>query len=108
VAEPANAVVFVAFKELLMGDQSSSPSVLLSVNNEVEAASIVAALGRYGVEASTSGDFAAGLWARIPGNVEILVRSADLEPARRALAEIRADDEVIDWSKVDVGQPEDE
>jgi hypothetical protein len=91
-----------------MDDQANSPSVLLSVDNETEAASIVTALRQYGIEASTAGEFAAGFWAKVPGNVQILVRSADLEKAQQALAEIQKEEGDVDWSKVDVGQPEDE
>ena len=43
-----------------MADQSSSPSPLLSVANEIEAAGIVTALAEYGIEASLIGGFTAG------------------------------------------------
>jgi hypothetical protein len=89
-----------------MGDQSSSPRLLLSVATEAEAAGIVTALAEYGIEALTTGGVTAGFKAEAPGSVQILVRSADLEQAQQALAEIQKDEGDIDWSKVDVGQPE--
>jgi len=90
-----------------MADQSSSPSPLLSVANEIEAAGIVTALAEYGIEASLIGGFTAGYKAEAPGSVQILVRRSDLDQARRALAEIRKDQGNIDWSTIDVGEPED-
>jgi len=90
-----------------MADQSSSPSPLLSVANEIEAAGIVTALAEYGIEASVIGGFTAGYKAEAPGSVQILVRRSDLDQARRALAEIWKDQGNIDWSTIDVGEPED-
>jgi hypothetical protein len=90
-----------------MADQSSSPSPLLSVANEIEAAGIVTALAEYGIEASLIGGFTAGYKAEAPGSVQILVRCSDLDQARRALAEIRKDQGNIDWSTIDVGEPAD-
>jgi hypothetical protein len=91
-----------------MDDQSSSPCLLLSVATEAEAVGIVTALAEYGIEASTTGGFTAGFKAEAPGSVQILVRRADLERAKQTLAEICKDEGNIDWSKIDVGQPEDE
>jgi hypothetical protein len=91
-----------------MDDQSSSPGLLLSVATEAEAASIVTALAEYGIEALTTGGVTAGFKAEAPGSVQILVRSADLEQAQQALAEIEKEEGDVDWSKVDVGKPEDE
>ena len=91
-----------------MADPSSSPCVLSSVANEVEAAGMVTALAEYGIEASMVGGFTAGFKAEAPGSVQILVRRSDLDEAKRALAEIQRDEGEIDWSKIDVGQPEDE
>ena len=89
-----------------MDDQSSSPTVLLSVGSEAEAAGIVTALADYGIETSVTGGATAGFKAEAPGSVQILVRRADVEQAQRALDEIRRDEADIDWSKIDVGEPE--
>ena len=91
-----------------MDDQSSSPGLLLSVATEAEAVSIVTALAEYGIEALMAGGVTAGFKAEAPGSVQILVRSADLEQAQQALAEIEKEEGDVDWSKVDVGKPEDE
>jgi hypothetical protein len=90
-----------------MSNQSSSPCVLTSVANEIEGAGIVTALAQYGIDASMVGGFTAGFNAEAPGCVQVLVRQSDLDQAQRALAELHQDDADVDWSKVDVGEPED-
>jgi hypothetical protein len=89
-----------------MTSDPNSPCVLSSAANEIEAADIVTALSSYDVEASTVGGFTSGFKAEAPGNVQILVRRSDLDRAKRALAEIRQDEGKIDWSSIDVGEPE--
>jgi ketopantoate reductase len=54
------------------------------------------------------GGYIAGYRAEAPSDVHIVVRSRDLARAREALAEIRATHTDVDWSQVDVGDPEDE
>ena len=66
------------------------------------------ALAGYDIEAFATGGATAGFKAEAPGSVQVLVRRADLERAERALAEIEKDEGEIDWSKIDVGEPEDE
>jgi hypothetical protein len=90
-----------------MSGDPNCPCTLLSVANEIEAASIVTAIAGYDVEASTVGGFTAGYKAEAPGSVQILVRRCDLDRARLALAEIREDQGTIDWSTIDVGEPAD-
>ena len=46
--------------------------------------------------------------ARAPGWVQVLVADEDLPRARVALEEIRRESDSIDWSQIDVGEPEDE
>lgn len=88
-----------------------APQVLASLYAETEAAMIVAALADHGVEASTTGGITAGFRAEAPGRVDIIVRQEQLEKAQQAYAQIQADlsdsDSEVDWSKVDVGKPED-
>ncbi len=76
-----------------MAQDPNSPRVLLTTRNEVEAAGIVTALAACDIEASITGGFTSGFKAEAPGNVQVLVRSADLERAKQALAEIRAEQE---------------
>lgn len=89
-----------------MANDPSCPCELLSVASEIEATAIVTALAQYDIEASTTGGFTSGFQAEAPGSVQILVRSSDLGRAELALAEIRADQGNIDWSTIDVGEPE--
>jgi hypothetical protein len=89
-----------------MTNDPASPCTLLSVRNEIEAASILTALAEYDIEASTVGGFTSGFKAEAPGSVQVLVRRADLDRANRALAEILQDKGNIDWSSIDVGEPE--
>jgi len=89
-----------------MTDQSNSPCALLSAANEIEAAGVVTALAEYGIEASVTGGFTSGFKAEAPGSIQVLVRRSDLDRAKLALAEIREDRGKIDWSAIDVGEPE--
>jgi len=85
-----------------MTSDPNRPEVLLSAANEIEAAAMATALAEYGVEAFAAGGYTSGFKAEAPGNVNILVKHADLDRAREALAEIRRQQDEIDWSKVDV------
>jgi hypothetical protein len=85
----------------------NNPEVLVSVPSDVEAAAIVTALATRGIQASTTGDYTAGFRAEAPGQISVVVRCADLDQAKRELAEIRTDQADIDWSQVDVGEPDD-
>jgi hypothetical protein len=89
-----------------MSDDPNSPCELLSVANEIEAGDLVTALAAYNIEASTVGGFTSGFKAEAPGTVQILVRRSDLGCAVSALAEIQKDEGKVDWSEVDVGEPE--
>ena len=90
-----------------MTTDPNNPEVLVSVPSDVEAAGIVAELAARGVQASTTGDYTAGFRAEAPGQVSVVVRRADLDQAKRTLAEIEKDQAEIDWSQVDVGEPDD-
>lgn len=89
-----------------MTGDPNSPRRLVSVQNEIEAGGLVTALANYGIEARTTGGFTSGFKAEAPGMVQVIVRQADLERARQALAEIQAEQEPVDWSQVDVGEPD--
>ncbi len=84
-----------------------NPEVLTRVRTEVEAAALVTALAARGIEAFTTGSYTAGFRAEAPGEVQVLVRREDLARAQQTLAEIEQDQTEIDWSQVDVGEPED-
>ena len=55
-----------------------------------------------------SGVYTTNFRAEAPGWVEVLVAAHDLARAQEALEEIHAENDHIDWSQVDVGQPDDE
>ena len=84
----------------------NNPEVLTSVRTDVEAAAIVSALAARGIEASTTGGYTAGFRAEAPGLVNVIVKYVDLHGAKIALAEIEQDQPDVDWSQVDVGEPE--
>src|SRR5690606_30598656 len=82
------------------------PERLTRVNTEAEAAGIVTALTAHGIQATATGGFTAGFRAEAPGYVNVLVRHEDLAAAKQVLADLKDDGSDIDWSQVDVGQPE--
>ena len=90
-----------------MSHDPNSPEVLISVETEMEAAMIVTFLAEQGLEASTTGDHTAGFRAEAPGLVNVIVRYSDLKQAQSALSSYEQEKPEIDWSQVDVGQPED-
>lgn len=71
-----------------MADDPNQPVVLTTTPTEVSAAMIVAALENQGVVAHTTGALTSGFLAAVPGEVQILVRQADLAQAREALRTI--------------------
>ena len=87
-----------------MSTDPESPKTVKSVPSEIEGAAIVAALSEHGIKASTTGDFTSGFRAEAPGWVQVVVRSEDFEKAEQILKQL--DDKPVDWSKVDVGEPE--
>jgi hypothetical protein len=89
-----------------MPSDPNNPEVLTSVRTEVEAAAIVGALAARSIGASTTGGYTAGFRAEAPGCVNVIVRNEDLDRARYVLAEIEQDQTDVDWSQVDVGEPD--
>ena len=89
-----------------MSADPNSPKVVKSVPSEVEGAAIVASLAEHGIKASTTGDFTSGFRAEAPGWVEVVVKAEDFERAEKILAQL--DDKPVDWSKVDVGEPDED
>lgn len=80
--------------------------VLASVPTEVEAAAIAAALEQCGIRTVFAGGLTSGFKAETPGDVNVFVKRIDAVQARQALREINERGTGIDWSKVDVGDPE--
>ena len=90
-----------------MATDPNAPELLESFPSDIEAATLVAALDSHGIPASTTGGYTAGFRAEAPGNVNVIVRRQDLDRARRVLASIEKKQTDVDWSQVDVGEPED-
>jgi hypothetical protein len=89
-----------------MPSDPNNPEILTSVLTEVEAAAIVGALAALSIRASTTGGYTAGFRAEAPGRVNVIVRYKDLDRAKQALTEIEQDQPDVDWSQVDVGEPD--
>lgn len=80
--------------------------VVASAENELEAGVIVAALEEAGIKATMSGAATADFRVAVPGDVQILVAQEDEARAREVIQKGEDDEEDVDWSQVDVGQPE--
>jgi hypothetical protein len=80
---------------------------LTTVFGEYEATAIVSALEAEGVRAQTVGGFTAGFRAEAPGGVSVVVLENDLPRAKQILADLREHGAGIDWSQVDVDNPDD-
>jgi len=73
---------------------------------EMEAAIIVATLEDNGIKATHSGDFTADMRIGVPDQVQILVARKDLARAQEVLEAVEDNTDPVDWSQVDVGEPE--
>ncbi len=91
-----------------MPTDPQNPETLTRVSSEIEAVVIVTALQASGIEASTTGGYTAGFRTEAPGYVNVIVKREDLSRAKELLAEIEQDHSELDWSQVDVGEPEDQ
>ena len=89
-----------------MPEDANIPVPLTSLPDDMLASAVVAALQNGGVEAVATGGFTAGFRAEAPGDVQIMVKQQDQERAQALLDAFQADQ--VDWSKVDVGKPEDD
>jgi nitrogen regulatory protein PII-like uncharacterized protein len=79
-----------------------------STSTEMEAGVIVAALEQAGIQATLTGTYTAGFRAEAPGWVKILVAEEDLLQARTILRDVARENMDVDWSQVDVGEPEED
>ncbi|MEM6506377.1 MAG: DUF2007 domain-containing protein [Planctomycetota bacterium] len=73
---------------------------------EVEATMAADELKREGIQAEPAGLLTAGFRAEAPGRVKVLVHERDLEQAKALLDEYLHSRDEIDWSQVDLGEPE--
>ena len=79
---------------------------LVAFPTDVGAAPVVSALQEAGISAIATGGFTAEFMAEAPGEVQVLVAERDLPKAKEILNVLREEMDHIDWSQVDVGQPE--
>lgn len=89
-----------------MSDDAATVAVLTRVPTEFEAALVVTHLAEQGIQAEAVGGYTAGFRAQAPGDIKILVRAGNMEKARQILNELREPIADVDWTQVDVGEPE--
>jgi len=85
----------------------NGPVILCEFDTELQATALLAELQAGGIDASTTGGFTAGFRAETPGLVQVVVRQKDLVRAKAIWDNFSHSKLEIDWSKVDVGDPED-
>jgi hypothetical protein len=79
---------------------------LTSVRNEVDAHIIAAALEAEGIFVELSGEYTANFRAEAPSSVRVKVSQSQFERAQQILRDGLEGVSDVDWSQVDVGQPE--
>ncbi len=82
------------------------PVILATCPTEPEAVLIADILTDNGIEAVVTGGSVAGFRAEAPAGARVLVHKDDHAQAQANIAEVEKDAANIDWSKVDLGQPE--
>ncbi len=90
-----------------MSEQPKHTAKLTSAPTESEASILIAALQENGIQASSE-EYSSGLRAGAWNWVGVLVAEDDLEKAKEVLEQVKSENDHIDWSQVDVGEPEDE
>src|SRR5688500_12458002 len=95
-------------RENLMSKHSERLVLLESMPTGMEAGVAVAALEEAGMQATLTGTYTAGFRAEAPGWVKILVAEDDLQQARTVLRDVVRENMNVDWSQIDVGEPEEE
>jgi len=91
-----------------MDPDTDSVVTLAFFETEIEAMAIVDELKIEGIDAQASGLLTANFRAEAPGRVKVLVHARDLGHAKELLDDYIASKDNIDWSKVDIGDPEEE
>ncbi|MFN3167483.1 MAG: putative signal transducing protein [Phycisphaeraceae bacterium] len=90
-----------------MHEDDDSVVTLAFFPSEIEATMIADELKREGIQAEPAGLLTAGFRAEAPGRVKVLVHAKDLARAKELLDDYIASRDEIDWSQVDLGEPED-
>ncbi len=88
-------------------NESADPVLLTEVPTEADAILLRDRLAEHGIKAAYNGAAIAGFRAEAPAMVRLLVSADDLGKARELVAEHNTGPGgEIDWSQVDVGEPE--
>ncbi len=90
-----------------MSDQQPDLVTLTNVANESEAKSLIGLFEEEGISVFINGGDDLSLFGEDLGDVQLIVKKVDYEKAVKLLEEIEAENSEIDWSQVDVGEPED-
>ena len=88
------------------GEDPDAPVEVASLADEFEATSIIGHLETHGIQAYPVGSFVSGFQVEAPRDVKVVVARKDHELACQILAEIKLEDNAVDWSNVDVGRRE--
>lgn len=89
-----------------MNNPTDHIELLASFPTEAQAMIVVNALKELGIPSTAVGGYTAGFKAEAPGWVQVMVTEEDLPVAKNTLAKFRKEIAEIDWSQVDVGEPE--
>jgi hypothetical protein len=90
-----------------MTDQQPKLVTLTNVANEAEAKSLIGLFEEEGISVFMNGGDDLSLFGEDLGDVMLIVKKSDYDQAAKLLEEIEAENTEIDWSQVDVGEPED-
>ena len=90
-----------------MSEQKPELVTLTKVANESEAKSLIGLFEDEGIAVFVNGGDDLSLFGDDVGDIQLIVKKADYQKAAELLAEIEAENSEIDWSQVDVGEPED-
>ena len=90
-----------------MTDQQPELVTLTNVPNEAEAKSLIGLFEDEGIKVFINGGDDLSLFGEELGDVQLIVKKSDYDQAAKLLQEIEAENSEIDWSQVDVGEPED-
>lgn len=90
-----------------MTDHQPELVTLTNVANEAEAKSLIGLFDEEGISVFINGGDDLSLFGEDIGDVMLIVKKSDYDQAAKLLEEIEAENTEIDWSQVDVGEPED-
>jgi hypothetical protein len=89
-----------------MGDDPHNPELLIAVPTPGEAGLLVDALQQHGIRAWFNAEPSVFYKVLPPFEVAVFVPREQIEQAHAALADIRREEADVDWSQVDVGEPD--